>query len=93
MGGVTLNFQDGRRMQWPPVADMTKPSQVGESVDDLCRRLTGYPSVVALFEEVNADYVPSIYLRDRDHERLADAYDAEAQRRNDSRRAARFAMP
>lgn len=57
--------------------------------DTLCRRLTGYPSVASMFEDVSGNYVPSIYPRDDEWRRLADAYDLEAQRRGDPRRAFR----
>lgn len=60
-----------------------------EDIDALCSRLTGYPSLDSFFTDVSPNYVPSFYPRDDDWGRLADAYDAAAEQRNDPRRAYR----
>jgi hypothetical protein len=85
MGGVRImaGGPGGRVLrEWPE-------RRGAESDDDLCRRLTGYPSVASLFDDVAPGYVPTIIPRNDEWKRLADAYDAEAERRGDTRKAVR----
>lgn len=82
MGGVRI-FRNGRVVrEWPE-------RRGAESDDELCQRLTGYPSVASLFDDVAPGYVPTIIPRNEEWLRLADTYDAEAARRGDARRAHR----
>ncbi len=60
-----------------------------EDIDTLCRRLTGYPSLDSFFTDTLPNYFPSFYPRNADWKRLADAYDAAAEKRKDPRRAFR----
>ena len=89
----------GRRFRVPaeallglsPATDSTLTDRdlLREDIDTLCRRLTGYPSLDSFFTDVSPNYSPSFYPRDDDWKRLADAYDAAAEKREDPRRAFR----
>ena len=60
-----------------------------ESVDDLVLRHTSFRSLAEMFE-AGGNYRPSLDMREPHMRKIADAYDQEAERRGDPRRAYRY---